>query len=169
MDENMIDVKQEETTSVSNQVEQTDDATSTVSAEAEKKKKIKKYGIIAAIVVGVIILILLVCGGNVDRYELVEINFSTLSVNHYEYNYIEFNHNKGTYKLENKTKSNGIICKQTGKFIIDNEGNVTFTNDDVPSQDYVLYPNESVYIKGNKLYVEAYISGYGNVSMVFEK
>ena len=107
--------------------------------------------------------------GNSEKYELVDIEFANITVDHYEYNYIEFDHDKGTYKLENKTKGTEIVSKQTGRFIVDKNDNITFTNDDIPSQDYVLYDGEKAYFSGDKLHIEAYIDGYGYVSLTYEK
>ena len=40
------------------------------------------------------------CNSNVVRYELVDLEFGSVTVSHYEYNYIEFNYGNGTYELE---------------------------------------------------------------------
>ena len=131
-------------------------------------KKITSLVLIVTLLLSAI-CILSSCGKNVEKYELVDIDFSTVSVDHYEYNYIEFNFDKGTYKLENKAKTTSIVSTQTGRFLVDNQKNVTITNDSIPSQNYVLYSGEKAYFKGNKLHVEAYIQGFGKVYMIFEK
>ncbi len=115
------------------------------------------------------LLSMLSCGTKVERFELKEVDFLTITVDHYEYNYIELNHTDGTYKLENKVKQNGIVSKQTGKFLIDKNNNIIFTNDAVPEQDYLLYSGEKCYLKDNKIYVDANILGYGDIHMIFEK
>ena len=102
-----------------------------------------------------------------ETYNLVAINFANITVDQYEYNYIKFNTEKGIYKVQNKV--NGIVTRQTGDYYVNDNNYVTFTNDNIPSQDYVLYDGESAYFRGNRLYVTATIPGYGNVSMTFEK
>ena len=107
--------------------------------------------------------------GNITKYELIDVEFANISISSFEYNYIEFDEKNNTYKLENKVKQNGIISKQTGTYTVDDNGNVTITNDDNANVDYFLYVGEKRYFKGNAFYVEAYIPGYGNVSMTFAK
>ena len=125
--------------------------------------------IVSLLLILVISTLCLASCSNVTKYELIDIEFANISVSSYEYNYIEFNENNNTYKLENKAKQNGIVTKQTGTYSVDDKGNVSLTNDDNPNMDYVLYNNEKTYFKGNAFYVEAYIPGYGNVSMTFSK
>ena len=126
----------------------------------------------AALLLAVLLSVFCSCGslgGAKEKYNLVDIDFLNVTVSHYEYNYITFDFDNGTYVLKNKVKANGIVTEQTGKFTVDKDDNVTFTNDQVPTQDYVLYDGEDAYFDGDKLYIEAYIDGYGEVSMVFEK
>ena len=113
-------------------------------------------------------LLLTACGSDVEKYELVEIQFSTVSVEDYNYNYIEFDRERGTYKLENRVKSNHVVSRQSGDFFVDAENNVAFTNKENPAQNYILYQGEIARFIGNKLRVDATIPGYGDVYMVFE-
>ncbi|MBQ9118302.1 MAG: hypothetical protein IJY11_03770 [Clostridia bacterium] len=115
------------------------------------------------------VLLLVGCADNGIRYDLTEVDFSSVTVDHYEYNYIEFDFESNTYELENKAKGNGIITRQKGSFFVDDEDYVTITNDDIPSQDYLLYEGETLYFKGDNFHAEAYIPGYGNVYMIFSK
>ena len=126
--------------------------------------------LLAVILAFSVVLVLGSCGGsNGERYDLVDIDFSGITVEHYEYNYIEFDHDEGTYSLKNKTKLYDTVTRQTGRFIVDPDNKVTITNDLVPTQNYLLYSGEKAYFSGNKFYVSASIPGYGNVSMTFEK
>lgn len=108
-------------------------------------------------------------GGSATRYNLTEVEFLGVTPDLYEYNYIEFNDANGTYVLENKVASNGVVTRQTGKFTVDANNNITFTNDQIPSMNYVLYAGEKATFNGNKLRVEATIEGFGDVYMVFTK
>ena len=105
-----------------------------------------------------------------DRYELTSLHGLGVSADFYEYNYIEFNFDDNTYVLENKVKTNNIITKQTGSFIKDAFGGVTITNNDIPSQNYFLYSNETLYFsEDNSLfYASATISGT-EIIMIFTK
>lgn len=96
------------------------------------------------------------------KYKLSSVKFSNLTVNHYDYNYIEFNFGKNTYYLENKSKQNGIVTKQKGSFSV-NGKNVTITNSDIPTQNYLLSPNETLSFSGDDFKVEAYVAEYGGV------
>lgn len=109
------------------------------------------------------------CNSNVVRYDLVDLEFGSVTVNHYEYNYIEFNRDNGTYKLENKMKANRIVTKQTGRFLVDAENYVTITNDDIPTQNYLLCPNEVIRLDDDELTIEGSVIGIGEVSMTFRK
>ena len=103
------------------------------------------------------------------RYNLIDVDFGGLaSVAQYEYNYIEFDFDKGTYKVENKVKANGIVTRQTGNFYIYGD-HVTITNNEVPTQNYLLCAGEQAYFVGDTFYVEGTISGFGAVSMTFQK
>ena len=103
------------------------------------------------------------------KYELIDMHFSNVTVDHYEYNYIEFDFDEGTYILKNKTKANGIVTKQTGEFTVDDDNYVTITNDDIPAQDFFLGDGEEVHFENDYLYIEANIDGYGYVYMIFKK
>ena len=107
---------------------------------------------------------------NGDRYKLTSISGLGISTDVYEYNYIDFNFNNNTYTLKNKVKTNGIVSKQTGKFIVDQFGDVTLTNNEIPSQDYILYYNETLLFSDdyNNFYASAKINGV-DVIMVFTK
>ena len=96
----------------------------------------------------------------VVRYDLSSIKCSNLTVAHYDYNYIKFNYGNNTYYLENKSKQNGIVTKQSGTFSVTGDA-VTITNSDIPSQNYFLYPNETLTFSGSKFKIEAYIAEYG--------
>lgn len=109
------------------------------------------------------------CSGNVVRYDLVDVDFANVTVSHYDYNYIEFDFDSGTYELENKVKVNGIVSKQKGRFLVDADNYVTITNDDIPTQNYVLCPGEVIRFEDDKLIIEGSLSGYGKVSMTFSK
>lgn len=109
------------------------------------------------------------CAENYERYNLSDINLGGVTVEHYEYSYIEFDFDKGIYRLENKTKSNGIVTKQSGSFTTGLNEHITVTNDDIPSQNYLLYIGEELYFKGSNFYVEAYIDGIGYCSLIFTK
>ena len=109
------------------------------------------------------------CKRNVVRYDLVDLELANVTVSHYEYNYIEFNFENGTYELENKVKMNGIVTRQKGHFLVDADNYVTITNDDIPTQNYLLCPNEEIYLKDDELVVTGSIVGYGEVSMTFRK
>ena len=121
-----------------------------------------------AVVLAATLLSLASCFGGGDKYELVDIKFANVTTDMYEYNYIKLN-DDGTYELENEVKANGVVTKQTGEYTVLSNGKVTFTNDDIPSVNYILYQNETATLNGNTLRVEANIPGYGTVYMVFEK
>ena len=101
------------------------------------------------------------------RYDLVDIALASVTVDDYDYNYIEFDQADETYYTENKV--NGITTTQSGSYAQDSDGNITFTNNKNPEQDYLLYPGEDAYFKGNKFYLSANIPGYGDVSLIYEK
>ena len=107
---------------------------------------------------------------NGDRYELTYFYGLGVSIDAYEYNYIDFNFDNNTYTLENKVKANGVVTKQTGSFTEDLFGGVTLTNNEVPSQDYILYFNELLLFSDDyeKFYASATISGV-EVVMIFTK
>ena len=107
---------------------------------------------------------------NVDRYELTQITGLGVSVKAYDYNYVEFNFDNKTYTLKNKVKANGIVTKQTGNFVEDGFGGVTISNNEIPSQDYILYNNETLLFSDDysKFYAYANISGR-EVIMIFTK
>lgn len=109
------------------------------------------------------------CKSNAVRYDLVDVEFANLTVNHYDYNYIEFDFGNGIYELKNKVKMNGIVTRQKGHFWVDADNYVTITNDDIPAQNYLLCPNEVIYLKDEELVVSGSIAGYGEVSMTFRK
>ena len=98
---------------------------------------------------------------NGDRYELTLVSGLSISTEAYEYNYIDFNFDNNTYTLKNKAKANGIVTKQTGSFKEDKFGGVTITNNEIPSQDYILYYNETLLFSDDysKFYASATISG----------
>ncbi len=83
--------------------------------------------------------------------------------------YIEFDFGNGTYKLKNKVKINEIVSIQKGDFWVDDDNHITITNDDIPSQNYLLCPGEEIYFEGNKLIIKGYVLGYGDISMTFQK
>ena len=89
--------------------------------------------IVSLLLILVIATLCLASCSNVTKYELIDIEFANISVSSYEYNYIEFNENNNTYKLENKAKQNGIVTKQTGTYSVDDKGNVSFTSDENPN------------------------------------
>ncbi|MBR1983728.1 MAG: hypothetical protein IKA12_03475 [Clostridia bacterium] len=107
---------------------------------------------------------------NGDRYELTLISGLGISTDAYDYNYIDFNFSNNTYTLKNKAKANGIVSKQTGTFIEDRFGGVTLTNDEIPSQDYILYYNETLLFSDDysKFYASAKINGV-EILMIFTK
>ena len=107
---------------------------------------------------------------NGDRYELTLISGLGISTDAYDYNYIDFNFDNHTYTLKNKSKANGIVTKQTGTFKEDLFGGVTITNDNIPTQDYILYYNETLLFSDdyNKFYASAKINGI-EVVMIFTK
>lgn len=121
-----------------------------------------------------LMLIVVVCSflgcSNGDRYELTYIYGLGISTEVYEYNYIDFNFDNNTYVLKNKVKANGIVSHQTGKFYEDQFGGVTITNNEVPSQNYVLYYRETLLFSDdyNKFYASATIDGT-EVVMIFTK
>lgn len=98
---------------------------------------------------------------NGDRYKLTSVFGLGVTIDAYEYNYIDFNFDNNTYTLENKAKSNGIVTKQTGTFKEDQFGGVTITNDAIPSQDYLLYYRETLLFSDDytKFYASATING----------
>lgn len=106
---------------------------------------------------------------NKVRYDLTDVNFSNITVEHFEYNYVIFDYDKNTYKLENKVKANGIVSKQTGSFTVGSNYRLEITNDDVSAMNYFLYEGETATLKDGTLHIEAYIPGYGNVSMTYKK
>ena len=71
--------------------------------------------------------------------------------------------------MENKVKVNGIVSKQKGHFLIDVDNHVALTNDDVPTQNYLLCPNEVIRLEGDELTIEGNLLGVGEVSMTFRK
>jgi hypothetical protein len=107
---------------------------------------------------------------NGERYELSVIAGLGITTDMYEYNYIDFNFDNNTYILENKVRANGIISKQTGTFSEDSYGDVVISNEDIPSQDYILYYNEQLSFSNyhNKFYVSAMIDGI-EVVMIYTK
>ena len=107
---------------------------------------------------------------NGDRYKLTYVSGLGLSTEVYEYNYIDFNFDNNTYTIENKTKVNGIVTKQTGTFKENEFGGVTITNKEIPSQDYILYYNETLLFSDDhsKFYASATIGGT-EVIMIFTK
>ena len=131
-------------------------------------KKIKALFFVLSFLMTVAIT-LSACSFNYTRYNLIEINVGGLTLEHYYYNYIEFNYDNNTYKIENKTKLNNVVTKQTGNFFVDKDNKVLFTNDDIPSQNYIMYPNENAFFQDDKFHVEAYIEGYGYINMIYKK
>lgn len=105
-----------------------------------------------------------------DRYELTLISGLGVSTDAFDYNYIDFNFDDNTYILKNKAKANGIVTKQTGSFNEDMFGGVTITNNEIPSQDYILYYNETLLFSDDysKFYASAKINGV-EVIMIFSK
>lgn len=108
------------------------------------------------------------CKKNTVRYNLVDMRLANITVSHYEYNYIEFNNDDSTYELKNKTKSNGIVTTQKGHFLVDVDNYVTITNDDIPSQNYLLCQNETIQFINDTLTIEGRIAG-SRVYMIFKK
>ncbi|MBR2466604.1 MAG: hypothetical protein IKB38_06740 [Clostridia bacterium] len=121
------------------------------------------------LLVTIVTISLASCSGSAERYELVDMDFPGVSVEAYEYNYIEFNEKDKTYTLENEAKQNNVVTKQTGSYTVDDDGYITFTNDDNPNAPYILYSNEKCYFQGDCFYAEANIPGIGKVSMTFSK
>lgn len=109
------------------------------------------------------------CASNAVRYNLSAVNFANVTVDYYEYNYIDFDFENHTYKLENKAKQVGLVVTQKGTFTVDENNFVTITNDDIPTLNYLLYTGETLYFDGDVFHVEAYIPGYGQCSMAFSK
>lgn len=109
------------------------------------------------------------CNRNVVRYNLVDIDFGNVTVSYYDYNYIEFDFKNSTYELKNKVKTNGIVSTQKGKFLVDAVNYITITNDDVPTLNYLLCPNEVIRFEDDKLIIEGSLSGIGEISMTFKK
>ena len=114
-------------------------------------------------------MIMSACNSNVVRYNLVTFENLPVSVDAFYYNYIEFDFTNNTYKLENKTKQNDIITRQTGKFFIGTDGYVIITNDMIPSQNYFLSQGEKSYFEGERFYTKAYVYGYGTIKSIYEK
>lgn len=112
----------------------------------------------------------LVACKNGDRYELTNVYGLNISVEDFEYNYIDFNFNNNTYTLKNKAKATGIKCKQTGTFTEDMFGGITITNNEIASRDYFLYYNETLLFSADRetFYVYANIEGI-EVIMIYSK
>ena len=131
------------------------------------KKLLKSF--LMAIMVAVTMFSVTACA-NGDRYELTLVSGLGVSTDAYEYNYIDFNFDNNTYTLKNRVKANGIVTKQTGTFKVDAFGGVTMTNDNIPSQDYILYYNETLLFSDDytKFYASAKINGV-EVVMIFTR
>ena len=112
----------------------------------------------------------LIACANGDRYELTSVFGLGVSTDAYEYNYIDFDFDDNTYVLKNKAKANGIVTTQTGTFIENQFGGVIITNEKIPSNDYLLYYNETLLFSDNHniFYVSATINGK-KVSMIYTK
>ena len=87
--------------------------------------------------------------------------------NAYEYNYIELNEKEGSYLLKNKSKTNGIVIKQTGSYAINENNIMTITNNEIPTNDFFLGEGETIQVIGSSIIVSCYISYYGNCKMTF--
>lgn len=103
----------------------------------------------------------------VFEYNLIDIKLLNVKVSDYEYNWIKFDTSDFTYKLENK--ANDIVTTQSGKFTIDENGNVTITNDKNPAQNFFLYTGETARFEDDKLYLKAEIPDYGEVSLTYQE
>ncbi len=139
--------------------------------------KKQKSILVVSVVVLLCMCVLMLAGCNSDNeppyssdnegvYSLVEITgLSGVSVSSYDYNYIALN-SDGTYELKNK--ANGVVSEQTGKYSIDSNGDMTLTEAD-NDQNFFISTGESITCKNDELFIEGYISGYGNVTMTFVK
>ena len=131
----------------------------------------KKFSIfLLSLCMAIVSVFSLTACGTGDRYELTYISGLGLSTDAYDYNYIDFNFENNTYILKNKAKANGIVTQQTGSFIVDQFGGVTITNDAIPSQDYILYYNETLLFSNDntKFYASATITGI-EVVLIYTK
>ena len=87
-----------------------------------------------------------------------------VTVDVYEYNYIELNQD-GTYHLENK--ANDTVIEQNGKFTIDENGTMVFSESD-GQYDYLLLPGETATMSGKTLTISGSAEGV-NVKMAFTR
>lgn len=101
------------------------------------------------------------------KYNLISVTgLIGVSVNTYDYNYIELKED-GTYYLENKVKMNGIITKQSGKYLIQSDGKMIISDSD-NGNDFLLGIGESITCINGQITV--YLTGYGydNITMIYK-
>lgn len=110
------------------------------------------------------------CSLNKARYNLSSGHVGDTDIsNAFDYNYIELNEKEGTYRLENKATTNGIVIKQTGSYSVNNDNIMTITNNEIPSNNYFLGSGETIKLIGNTISVSCYISYLGKCEMIFIK
>ncbi len=101
------------------------------------------------------------------KYHLTSVSgLSGVSAMSYEYNYIELKDN-GTYYLENKAKANGIVTKQSGKYLILDNGSMILSESD-NGNNYLLASGETIYCINGQITVSGYISGIGQVRFQYQ-
>ena len=105
-----------------------------------------------------------------ERYDLVSIHFSNVTLEMYEYNYILFDFHKNTYFIEIKTKVLNLTASQKGTFSISNQ-NVKFTNDDIPTKNFLTFKEENALFSQDKELFAIYGSNstYGEYRFVYQK
>lgn len=102
--------------------------------------------------------------GKYNLTELTGLEEYGVTTDAYDYNYIEL-YADGTYHLENKASD--MTVEQNGKYTIDEEGNVVFSESD-GKYDYLLLEGEKVTLLGNTLTITASEEG-ASLKMVFER
>lgn len=101
------------------------------------------------------------------KYELTELTGLEeygVTVDVYEYNYIVLNAD-GTYHLENK--ANDMTVEQNGKYTIDENGSIVFSESD-GTYDYLLLEGEKVSLRGDTLTISASDEN-SSLRMVFQR
>lgn len=101
------------------------------------------------------------------KYNLISVTgLVGVSVNTYNYNYIELKED-GTYYLENKVKMNGIITKQSGKYLIQSDGKMIISDSD-NGNDFLLGIGESITCINGQITVSLTGYGYDNITMIYK-
>ena len=127
----------------------------------------KKTAIVLLAILTLICSISFVACDKGTKYNLIAVKGLTgVSVNTYEYNYIELKED-GTYYLENKVKMNGIITKQSGKYLIQSDGKMIISDSD-NGNDFLLGIGESITCINGQITV--YLTGYGydNITVIYK-